>query len=173
VPKCYPSPVPTWPRILIATGETLPQHCSFGTGRNGLWSPNIRYLGWSLTTYVTIARLDTKLTSKQQGTYAGHPALHVTPNSIILIGGQLGFHRIYAQRNAASEWDFSHVEHVTSSEEDAALLQFSSQGRCSRLWWGNTGRPWHRLVTSPHIRDDGELCRDYDESLGSVLNQSQ
>ncbi|KIM24103.1 hypothetical protein M408DRAFT_331999 [Serendipita vermifera MAFF 305830] len=82
------------------------------------------------------------------GGYAGHPALHITPSSILLIGGRLGVHSIYAETDSESNKTFSRVQHVQSSPEDAKSLRFSSQGRCSRLWWG-ASRPWHRLLVSP------------------------
>jgi hypothetical protein len=85
----------------------------------------------------------------QLGGYVEHPSLYATPSCIFMIGGRAGFCRFHSCSDASSKWEYEHVDIIPSFEEDIALLRHSSQGRCSRPWWGVTGRPWHRLVTSP------------------------
>jgi hypothetical protein len=85
----------------------------------------------------------------QLGGYVEHPSLYATPACIFMIGGRGGFCRFHSCNDASLKWEYEHVDIIPSSEEDMALLRHSSQGRCSRPWWGITGRPWHRLVTSP------------------------
>ncbi|PVG03331.1 hypothetical protein CPB86DRAFT_724023 [Serendipita vermifera] len=89
----------------------------------------------------------------------GHPSLHTSPSGIFLLGGQLGFHSLYAQSDNASFIDFSSIKHVGSTPEDMSRLQYSSQGRCSKAWWGVEGRPWHRLVSSPAPHDEENPLR--------------
>jgi hypothetical protein len=86
----------------------------------------------------------------------GHPSLHASPSAIFLLGGQLGFYSLYPHSDNAALVDFSHVRHVESTPEDMSRLQYSSQGRCSKAWWGVQGRPWHRLVSSPAPHEEGE-----------------
>lgn len=91
-----------------------------------------------------------------QAEYVGHPSLHATPNAVFLIGGQLGFHRLHPDIKHTDDWVYKNAVTVTSTQEDADTLSYSSQGRCSKPWWGVKDRPWHRLVSSPSRTDSSE-----------------
>ncbi|KAG8835981.1 hypothetical protein FRC17_010950 [Serendipita sp. 399] len=72
--------------------------------------------------------------------YPGHPSLHATPDVVFLIGGQLGWHRLHADNQIEGTWGYRRAIHVPSTQEDKDELRYSSQGRCSKQWWGYKGQ---------------------------------
>lgn len=82
-----------------------------------------------------------------------------------MIGGRVGFSRFHASLEDSSKWNYEKITAIASTERDVSLLRHSSQGRCSRPWWGTTGQPFHRLVTSPRSYDTGKFIHPVSFSL--------
>ncbi|KAG8855091.1 hypothetical protein FRB91_002659 [Serendipita sp. 411] len=101
--------------------------------------------------------------------YPGHPSLHATPDAVFLVGGQLGWHRLHAKNSPNAVWKYEDASHVASSQEDKDALRFSSQGRCSKQWWGYRGRSWHRLLSCPtRSNHDGISSFDSPDRVDSI-----